>query len=182
MLILLSGFMCSSKSYIGQRLANKLHFAFIDFDQYMEENILKCSISQYLNRFSEKTFRNLEAYAFRELIKQCKKADIVIAIGGEVLLDQNSQVLVKKWCNTIYLRDSPNTLIVRAAQNQEQNKGQLLKELSIDELSHKIVQLMHDREPIYEKTANYVCNTEDYSTDRLLVNHLTNYINRLRHE
>ena len=174
--------MCSDKSYIGQRLANKLHFAFIDFDQYMEENILKCSVSQYLNRFSEKTFRNLEAYAFRELIKQCKKTDIVIAMGDEVLLDQNSQVLVKKWCNTIYLRVSPNTLIVRAAQNQEQNKGQLLKGLSIDEFSHKIVQLMHDREPIYEKIANYICNTEDYSTDRLLTNHLTNYINRLRHE
>ena len=39
MLILLSGFMRSGKSYIGQRLANKLHFVFIDFDQYMEENI-----------------------------------------------------------------------------------------------------------------------------------------------
>ena len=31
--------MRSGKSYIGQRLANKLHCVFIDFDQYMEENI-----------------------------------------------------------------------------------------------------------------------------------------------
>ena len=182
MFILLSGFMFSGKSYIGQRLANKLHFAFIDFDQYMEENVLKCSISSYFSKFSEHAFRDIEAYAFRELIKQCKKADMVIALGGGALLDKDSQVIAKKWCHTIYLKVSLNTLVARAAQEQEQNKRPLLKGLSIDELSHKIVQLMHDREPVYEETANYICNTEDYSTDRLLTNHLTNYINKLRHK
>lgn len=174
--------MCSGKSYIGQRLANKLHFAFIDFDSYMEENVLKCSISQYFNKFSEQAFRDIEAYAFRELIKQCKKIGMVIALGGGTLLNNDSQVIAKKYCYTIYLKVPVNTLVARAAQEQEQDKRPLLKGLSIVELSHKIVKLMHNREPIYKKTANHICNTEDYSTDRLLTNHLTNYINRLRHE
>ena len=63
MLILLSGFMRSGKSYIGQRLVNKLHFVFVDFDQYMEENIEimyhNCGTLKYINFFLEKIHKYL---------------------------------------------------------------------------------------------------------------------------
>lgn len=181
MLVTISGFMCSGKSYLGRRLADKLKFAFIDLDEYLETEILHKSIAQTFKENGESYFRDLEAYAFRQLIMQCKKEDIVIALGGGTIMNQDNRTLIDKYTTNIFINTPIEIIIPRAMQSAELEKRPLLKQVPFNELARKIVELYENRRPTYMAHAQYIVeNTVDISVCKL-VNNMANFINQKRY-
>jgi 3-dehydroquinate synthase len=76
--IFLAGFMGTGKTAVGQALAERLGFQFIDTDHLIEKSAGK-SVSEIFSQEGEKSFRRREAQAVREILKQ---KNLVVALGG----------------------------------------------------------------------------------------------------
>ena len=156
--IALIGFMASGKSTLGALLSNALNMGFFDFDSEIQKNEGK-SISEIFSTFGEPHFRHLEH-------ETCKKAaqlkGYVIATGGGVVLNPENINLLKKSCTLIYLSAKPNSILLRAQNN---NSRPLLA--GGDKLD-KIQTLLSSRKKFYEEYANIILDTNDKSENECL--------------
>ena len=84
--IVLIGFMGTGKSCVGQLLARKLGWRFIDLDEQVELAI-GMSIAEYFEQFGEAAFRDQESAAVEAVALQNR---LVVATGGGVVLRQQN--------------------------------------------------------------------------------------------
>lgn len=76
--VLLVGFMGSGKTTVGRILAKRLGWAFVDFDERIEDR-LGISVERIFLERGEDEFRRVEADVGRELLES---EDVVLASGG----------------------------------------------------------------------------------------------------
>lgn len=76
--ILLVGFMGAGKSSVGQALAGRLGWRFVDFDDEVEREA-GMTVSEIFDRFGEARFRTLEARAAKALLRG---SNVVLGSGG----------------------------------------------------------------------------------------------------
>ena len=67
--IVLIGFMGCGKTTVGEALAEKLSYDFLDTDQYIEKRENR-TISDIFEQEGENYFRNLETESLQELVEQ----------------------------------------------------------------------------------------------------------------
>jgi shikimate kinase len=89
--IYLSGFMKSGKTTIGKELAIRLHYDFIDLDEYIEM-ITGMTISNIFNTFGENGFREIESNALKEISMRTKT---IISLGGGTVLNSLNVDIIK---------------------------------------------------------------------------------------
>ena len=76
--IVLIGFMAAGKSTVGRILADRLGWAFVDFDDEIEERT-GLAVRDFFRIYGEQAFRELEA----ELTEELADAEhVVLAPGG----------------------------------------------------------------------------------------------------
>jgi shikimate kinase len=76
--IFLIGYMGAGKTTIGEQLAERLEYKFLDMDHVIEEKIQQ-SVSQIFSELGEEKFRQLE----RECLdKIATERNVVVATGG----------------------------------------------------------------------------------------------------
>ncbi len=147
--VALIGFMGSGKSTVGQALARRLKFEFVDTDRLIEEQA-GCSVAEIFARDGEAAFRARE----REVITGlAARARLVIATGGGVgarpeLLDQ-----LKQHALVVWLWASPGTLWERV---RTQTHRPLLQ---VPDPPARIRELLAAREPVYRQ-ADVLINVE----------------------
>src|SRR5579875_1327452 len=90
--IALAGFMGVGKTTLGQRLAEVLDRPFYDTDRYVEETYGR-RVDDFFVAGEELEFRRLEARAVADLT--CR-GPAVIALGGGVLLNRHSRLLLRE--------------------------------------------------------------------------------------
>ncbi len=95
--LVLTGPMGSGKSSLGQMLAARLDYRFVDLDVMIVNKAGK-SINQIFAEDGEEAFRNLESAVLAELAERADKQPgqgrVVIATGGGVVLrDENRRLL-----------------------------------------------------------------------------------------
>ena len=78
MRIYLIGYMASGKSNLGQLLAEKLGYSFIDLDYLFEERF-RISVLDFFEKYDEDGFRKIERSILHETLEQ---DDVVISTGG----------------------------------------------------------------------------------------------------
>jgi shikimate kinase len=145
--IVLTGFMGSGKSRIGQGLAGRLGLPFHDLDAVIEQQEQK-SISEIFKSKGEKYFRGMELECFRNLVEQ---APAVVALGGGAIQQEGIRVLLRKHALTVYLDVPMETLFLRLKKDKKRpllrdGDGNLLDD---DRLRSRISELLTKREPLY---------------------------------
>ena len=149
------GFMGSGKSVIGKAFASKLSRRFTDCDDLIEAYAGK-SISDIFAQDGESRFREIET---QMIIKCAKQNDLVVALGGgAVTNDDNWEIIVKSGL-TICLYANKNVLYERITQKSHRplmaNKTPAETNLAIQELLLKREKYYSRAEFSFENTGTF---------------------------
>ena len=93
--VFLVGFMASGKSSVGQELARRLHWQFVDLDARIESREQQC-IAEIFRVRGEGEFRLAEAAALRDLAQSLER-DTVVALGGGTFTPPQNRELLRNW-------------------------------------------------------------------------------------
>ncbi len=147
MIVVLIGYMASGKSTIGIKLAQELGFAFLDLDQYIEQQE-NASIPHIFKNKGEIYFRKKEHYYLKELLN--KPSNLVLSLGGGTPCYYNNMQLIleHKNINSFYLKASIPALVQRIKSETQQRP--LVAHLKTDEqLTEFIGKHLFERAPFY---------------------------------
>lgn len=155
--IVLVGFMASGKSTVGQRLAERLGWDFLDFDEEIERRT-GLAIPDIFRRMGEPAFRALEA----ELTAECGDLDhIVLAPGGGWITQPELLELLAPGTLLVWLRVSPEEAVRRAMRARTHRP--LLA--GPDPLARARL-LLSEREPLYRQ-ADVAVDVDDRDPDEV---------------
>ena len=137
----LTGMMGVGKSTIGKNIAKRLNYNFIDIDKLIE---IKegTSINLIFKNKSEDYFRKLETDI---TLKQLKKNNCVISLGGGAFLNKSIRADIKKLSISFWLDVNINELVKRLRKT---NKRPLLYKKDIRDTIKKIY---FERKNIYNE-------------------------------
>jgi len=112
--VLLVGFMGSGKTSVGQRLARRLGWRFVDFDDEVEREA-DATIAEIFARHGEPWFRDLEARVAERLLRE---RHVVLGSGGGWPAAASGRLAgVPEGTATVYLRVSPEEAVRRAGRS-----------------------------------------------------------------
>ena len=137
----LTGMMGVGKSTIGKNLAKKLKYNFIDVDKIIEDKE-GISINLIFKNKSETYFRKIESEI---TLKELKKENSVISLGGGAFLNKSIRKNAKKFSVSFWL-DVPLEQLVKRLKKGRQRP--LLYKKNITETIKKIY---FDRKKIYNE-------------------------------
>ena len=184
MMITLTGFMGSGKTTVGKVLADFLGCPFMDLDDLVVKKAGK-SIPDIFAQDGEPAFRLLEAQVLRKTVEKYAESTAVLALGGGAVLAPASAALLQEKTTCIYLRASLDTLLARL--EGETSGRPLLQEIP-DQVGDdggsvvmpgpgssvmpgpdraSVADRLASREPIYEKTAHVIIDTDGLSPDEV---------------
>lgn len=146
--IILTGFMGTGKTAVGEVLALRLGRPFLDTDQMVEKET-GATIPEIFDKKGEDFFREIE----KKMVKKALSEDkVVVATGGGAVLDPENLALMKEKGILIALSSSPEIISERLTQFEARP---LLK--GKDRLE-RIRQLFSKRSPFYEQ-ADHIIDT-----------------------
>ena len=94
--VFLVGFMASGKSSVGQELARRLDWDFVDLDARIESREQR-TISEIFRDKGEAGFRLAETSALCDLLTESLKRNSVIALGGGAFVQERNRELLRQW-------------------------------------------------------------------------------------
>lgn len=136
MIVVLIGYMASGKSTLGNILADKLNYEFIDLDDYIEKEE-KSTVSNIFKLKGEIYFRKMETHYLKELLSGSN--NLVLSLGGGTpCYSQNMDVILNtKNVKSVYLKASIPTLIARL--KNEKNNRPLIAHIETDDLLKEFI-------------------------------------------
>ena len=139
----------SGKTTIGRQLAKRLDISFFDSDSVIERRI-GCSIREFFDRESEKSFRDVEQEVIDELTQN---GSCVLSSGGGVVLRQVNRDNLHQRCHVVYLHSAPEEVFRRLQHDKHRPLLQVADPLA------KLKELYRLRDPLYRETAHFVIET-----------------------
>lgn len=161
--IFLIGYMGAGKTTIGQQLAERLGYKFLDMDHVIEEKMQR-SVSQIFSEKGEEEFRRLERECLEEISTE---QNVVVATGGGAPCFYDNMERMNAYGLTVYLCLSPEQLQERLELSHK-NKRPLLAQREGEELLDFIRQNLSEREPFYRKAALVVSGTDEEMFQQIL--------------
>lgn len=159
--IFVCGFMASGKSTLGEKIARKLEWDFLDLDQVIEEREGK-SINQIFRENGEPYFRKKEWEYLLDLTRTFKG---VVSLGGGALHDQKVVDHLKVSGLLVFVETPFEEIIERVRNNHERpilfNEGGEIK--SKETLKEELKTLYSSREGLY-KQAQISINTSIFTS------------------
>jgi shikimate kinase len=146
--VFLVGFMASGKSSVGQELARRLGWKFVDLDAQVEVREGK-TIPEIFRQHGEAAFRAAETAALEDLTKSLEH-DSVVALGGGAFAQSNIRELLRPW-PTVFLQAPVEELWRRCAGDQT------IRPLRKDR--DQFAQLHRERLPFYQQATLTVDTT-----------------------
>ena len=122
--VFLVGFMGSGKNAVGQELARRLGWDFVDLDAQIEAREQQ-TISEIFRLRGESAFRLAETSALRDLLatSMCESGaeksshrDCVVALGGGAFVQEANRKLLRAW-PTVFLNAPADELWQRCEQD-----------------------------------------------------------------
>jgi len=156
MLIALTGFMGSGKTTIGRIVADALGCPFLDLDGIIVKKAGK-TIPEIFAAEGERGFRRLEKQALEQTVGKYAETTAVLSLGGGTVTIPGSIGLLQEKTLCIYLQASLETLLQHL---EGQREG---RPLAQGDLSQRLA----DREPLYEKAAHVVLDTDGLSAQEV---------------
>lgn len=113
--IVLTGFMGAGKSTIGELLARRLGWQFVDTDAVVEARA-RLTIAQIFAQHGEDAFRALEADAVRD---QAQAEEVVVALGGGAMESEGTREALSELAGTcVVFLDAPLEVMVARCLSQ----------------------------------------------------------------
>lgn len=137
--IVLIGFMGTGKTTLGQQVAERLQWRFVDSDAWIEEQEAM-RISEMFETKGESTFRTLETEALRTILRENQQ--VVATGGGAVLAPENRDIMLER-AIVIALRADVATIVERVSQDSN-------RPLVQGDVHQKVSELMARREHAYD--------------------------------
>ena len=155
--------MGSGKSTLGQELAKKLNFNFLDLDNYIE-NKYNSSISDIFDNHGEIYFRKIESDCVREICE--KDENLVFSLGGGTpCYGKTMTYLLNSSVISVYLKGSISTIFNRLLIDK--NKRPLISKIDENNLKEFIAKHLFERSSFYNK-ANHIVNIDSTTTKQLV--------------
>ena len=167
--IVLTGFMGTGKTAVGQALAKRLNRQLIEVDSKIEQMAGK-SISDIFKDNGEIYFRELEIGAIKQAAAGKKQ---VIACGGGVVLNTINVDRLRETGVIINLVASAQIILQRTAGNAGSRPL-----LDVQQPAERIRELLKFRKPFYDKAADLIINTSKLNIDTVadkIIDRLKNY-------
>jgi shikimate kinase len=137
--IFLIGFMGVGKTYLGEKLAEKLNLEFHDIDREIEKEV-KLNVNDIFKLKGEKVFRELEA----GILKNWNKPGIISTGGGIIELQGNRDIIKTK--KTIWL--NPSWQIIRSRILNS------YRPLTLERSEDELYKLWNQRKELYKQCAD----------------------------
>jgi len=93
--VFLVGFMASGKSSVGQELARRLNWDFVDLDAHIESRERQ-TVPEIFRDRGEPGFRRAEATALHDLTESLER-NTVVALGGGTFAHPGNRELLRPW-------------------------------------------------------------------------------------
>lgn len=151
--IILIGFRCTGKSTIGKALAERLHWHFIDADDYLEQRY-QVPIKDMFEHRGESWFRLLESDVIRDLARY---DSTVIATGGGAVLRYKNMANLKRNGTIVLLEADPDT-VYRRIQDDPRTISKRPPLTNKDPYT-EVREQMAFRRPYYVKAADIAVST-----------------------
>jgi shikimate kinase len=144
--IFLVGLMGAGKTTIGQLLARRIAFEFVDSDQEIEKRA-GASVATIFEIEGETSFRTREAVIVGELTT---RPQIVLATGGGAIINPTSRRLLRERGIVIYLHTTPEMAFQRIRRSRERPM------LKVEDPLVKLKWLYRERHSLYLECAEHV--------------------------
>lgn len=158
---MLIGYRGTGKTTISRLLARQLGWTSVDTDDLIESRAGK-SIKEIFAEDGELRFRDLEVEVIRAAVEPAER---VLALGGGAVMREETREVLRG-CDVVWLRADAATLLQRIQLDPA--TGARRPNLTAAGGLAEINQLLAERNPIYETTADYVVDTSDKSPDQLV--------------
>jgi len=112
--VFLVGFMASGKSSVGQELARRLDWDFVDLDARIESREQE-TIPQIFRKRGESGFRLAESSALRDLTESLER-ETVVSLGGGAFAQPQNLELLQPW-PSVFLETPPDELWQRTLRD-----------------------------------------------------------------
>jgi shikimate kinase len=156
--VILIGFMGVGKSTIANGLAKSLGFDVLDTDKMIEESQSR-SINEIFATEGEESFREMESLILGNLLGKTDRS--VISTGGGIVIREENIKELKSIGIVFWLDAGVDSILDRVSGNRDRP---LLK---TENPREKIVNLLSEREPLYERCADERIQTDDLSIDEI---------------
>ena len=153
--------MGSGKSTVGQRLAGRLGYSFVDMDARLEGEQGK-TINEIFEKLGEKAFREMENNLLKEMLTL---QNTVISTGGGLPCSGNNMDIINENGVSIYLKMEAEALLNRLSRGK--SRRPLIRHLSRQELETFIREKLREREPVYLK-AHHIVSGLNFKMGELL--------------
>lgn len=138
--------MGSGKSSVGQALAARLGWSFVDLDAEIETSERR-KIRDIFRDNGEKRFRAIEARVLRLLLAKRARPFVLATGGGTFVQKQNAELLLADGVLVVFLEASAETLLCRCHVSAEAEKG--VRPLARNR--EEFVKLYQERLPLYRR-------------------------------
>ena len=156
--IALYGFMAVGKTTIGQILAERLGYCFVDMDDEIVRKTGK-EISVIFRDSGEEAFRRIEKKVVKNLSTGDKQ---VIACGGGAVLDDVNVRNLRRNSTLILLTADPDEILKRVERDDTRPL------LNVSDRNHRINTLLASRLPTYEKIADIKIDTTNKTPQQVV--------------
>lgn len=154
----LTGMMGVGKSFIAEKLQEKLEgFSVIDTDFLIEKRAGK-TIPQIFEQDGEVVFRSIEHKIIEDVFKSGNQ---IISLGGGAFCFENNREIIKQNSFVIYLKAEPETLLKRMKTSV--NRPLLKDDFGLE----KITKIVREREDKYS-LADYVLITDEKTPEQIV--------------
>ena len=154
--VVLIGFMGTGKSEVGQSLARRLGWTFIDTDRRIEAR-QRATVAQIFARHGEEHFRTVEASVVAEA---AARRDAVIATGGGVVLRPENMMDLRRHGWIVSLTAPVDVLVKRLGEAKS-------RPLLRGDVRENVVRLLDQRRPLY-RDADLLVDVSDATADRVV--------------
>jgi len=165
MRIALYGFMGAGKSSLGEALAKRLDYKFVDLDREIETFIGQ-TINDFFQTHNEIDFRKIEHRVLKEFIKKNDNNVILALGGGAILQPTNRQLLDLRNYQKIYLNVAPAILIERLKSQKEGRP--LINKMSEEDFENFTLALFESRRSVYEQHADWTLKVANENFEQTL--------------
>lgn len=153
--ILLVGMMGAGKTTVGELLAQRLGWDYLDSDAEVEA-ATGLTVPALFARDGELAFRDAEAAA---LTRACATPEpVVVSVAGGAVLRAENRTLLSSSGTVVWLRARPETLASRVGDGV----GRPLLEV---DPAGTLARLNAERRPFYEEVAEVTIDVDDLSAD-----------------
>ena len=146
MIVALTGFMASGKSYFGRKAARRCGLHFADLDLEMAERSGYGSVNAIVSHEGMETFRAFETEVLSQLLGE--ERDMLLSLGGGTVLAPANREMLRQRARVIWLDTDLEVIMMRM--------NPAIRPVAAGKSRQELEELYGERRPVYEACADAV--------------------------